>query len=98
MLRERRVKVKATDPVAMPRARELAALKGVTFCATAYDCAKGADALALVTEWPQYKSLDWKRLAKTMRNPLLLDGRNLYDPAEARAAGFVYCGVGRPDK
>lgn len=97
MLKQRRVAVRATDPVAMSRAKELADLKGVTFCKDAYEALRGADAMLVVTEWPQYKTLDWKRVLKLMRNPLVLDGRNLYDPATVRKAGFDYCGVGRPN-
>ncbi len=96
MLQERRVRVRAFDPVAMERARELPSLKDVKFCRDAYDCAKGADALAIVTEWPAFKTLDIGRLHKAMRNPLILDGRNLFDPRRMREAGFAYCGVGRP--
>ena len=57
---------------------------------------KGADAAALVTEWPEFRELDLVRVHKLMRIPLILDGRNLYDPAVARTAGFTYCSVGRP--
>lgn len=96
MLLEHKVRVRAADPVALDRAKALPELKGVTFCKDAYECAKGADGLALVTEWPQYKDLDFKRLLKLMHNPLILDGRNLYDPAKLRKMGFTYCGVGRP--
>ncbi|MBI4376390.1 MAG: UDP-glucose/GDP-mannose dehydrogenase family protein [Elusimicrobia bacterium] len=96
MLKERKVKVRATDPVALERARVLPELKGVDFQKDPYSCAKGADGLALLTEWPQYKTLDFKRLSKIMRNPLIIDGRNLYDPKVVRAAGFTYFGVGRP--
>ena len=97
MLKERRVAVRATDPVAMARAKEMPELKGVKLCKDAYETLKGADALLVVTEWPQYKTLDWKRAVALMRNPLVLDGRNLYDPAAVRAAGLDYCGVGRPN-
>ncbi len=97
MLRERGVRVRATDPVAIPKAKGLAALKGVSFSKDPYACARGADALVLVTEWPQYQDLDWRRLLKLMRIPLILDGRNFYDPARLRKAGFTYCGVGRPE-
>ncbi|MBI3553443.1 MAG: UDP-glucose/GDP-mannose dehydrogenase family protein [Elusimicrobia bacterium] len=96
MLHERRVRIRATDPVAMARAKASSELKGVVFCKDAYACAKGADALVLVTEWPQYKDLDFKRVSKLMRNPLVLDGRNLYDPQKLRRLGFTYRGVGRP--
>ncbi len=96
MLQERKVKVRATDPVALEHAKHNPALKGVTFCKDAYECAKGADAMALVTEWSDYKDLDFKKLAKLMHNPLLLDGRNLYDPVKLRKLGFTYHSVGRP--
>ena len=96
MLKQRNVRVRAADPVAVSRAKALPALKGVVFCKDAYECVKGADALALVTEWSQYRELDWKRILKLMRVPIVLDGRNLYDPARLRKAGFTYCGVGRP--
>ncbi|HVC09190.1 MAG TPA: UDP-glucose/GDP-mannose dehydrogenase family protein [Elusimicrobiota bacterium] len=95
-LKERGVKIRACDPVAEARARALPELKGVVFCKDAYECAKGADALALVTEWPKFKDLDPKRLEKVMRVPLVLDGRNALDPAKFRRAGFTYCSVGRP--
>ncbi|MBI5883631.1 MAG: UDP-glucose/GDP-mannose dehydrogenase family protein [Elusimicrobia bacterium] len=95
-LTENGVKVRACDPVAAERARELPEFKRVKFCRDAYAVAKGADALALVTEWPEFAKLDFKRIHKLMSNPLILDGRNLYDPAALRAAGFTYCGVGRP--
>ncbi len=94
----RGVRVQAHDPVAMPKARALKEFKGVKFCRGPYDCARGADALAIVTEWPEYADLDLTKLADLMRNPLLLDGRNLLDPERARRAGLFYAGVGRPEK
>ncbi|MGQ9480215.1 UDP-glucose dehydrogenase family protein [Chloroflexus sp.] len=86
-------RVKAYDPVAMARAEEL--LPTVTFTATAYDVAKDADALLLVTEWNEFKQLDWQRIKRYMRQPVVIDGRNLYDPREMSNLGFVYWGVGR---
>ncbi|MGB9737440.1 MAG: UDP-glucose dehydrogenase family protein [Chloroflexus sp.] len=86
-------RIKAYDPVAMPRAEEL--LPTVTFTATAYDVAKDADALLLVTEWNEFKQLDWQRIKRYMRQPVVIDGRNLYDPREMRSLGFIYWGVGR---
>jgi UDPglucose 6-dehydrogenase len=87
------VRVKAYDPVAMENAAEL--MPGVTYCATAYDVAKEADALLLVTEWNEFKQLNWERIRTFMRQPIVVDGRNLYDPTEMAARGFVYWGVGR---
>ena len=96
MLHERKVKVRATDPVSMERAKAVPELKGVTFCKDAYECVKGADGVAIVTEWPQFKALDWARVKKLARHPLIIDVRNLLDPAAMRKLGFTYCGVGRP--
>jgi UDPglucose 6-dehydrogenase len=92
-LQERGVRVKAYDPVAMENAAEL--MPEVTYCATAYDVAKEADALLLVTEWNEFKQLNWERIRGFMRQPIVVDGRNLYDPAEMAGRGFVYWGVGR---
>jgi UDPglucose 6-dehydrogenase len=61
----------------------------------AYDVAQGADALVLVTEWDAFRALDLKRLAASMRHPVLVDLRNVYNPAEAEKAGLTYYGVGR---
>lgn len=93
-LLERGVRVAAYDPVAMPKAKAL--LRGVEFAKDAYAAARGADCAALVTDWPHFQSLDLKRVRGLMRNPILLDGRNLFDPAKARALGFQYRSVGRP--
>ncbi|MCX5796604.1 MAG: UDP-glucose/GDP-mannose dehydrogenase family protein [Elusimicrobia bacterium] len=96
MLKARQVSLRAYDPVSQPIAQRMPELKGVKFCRDPYHCVTGADAAAIVTEWPQFKALDLKKVKKLMRIPLILDGRNLYDPAVVRAAGFTYCSVGRP--
>jgi len=83
--------VRAWDPVA----DGAAALPQATICADPLEALDGADAAVLVTEWPQLAQLDWSEAAKRMRNPLLIDGRNMLDPAELRAAGFTYDGIGR---
>jgi UDPglucose 6-dehydrogenase len=90
------VKLRAFDPVSASRAKELPEFKGVHFAKDEYDALKGADALAVVTEWPRFKTLDLKRAKKLMRTAVLLDGRNLFDPDAARRLGFDYAGVGRP--
>ena len=95
-LRARGVKVRAFDPVAMARAKELPEFKGVHFAKDEYDAITGCDALAIVTEWPRFKDLDLRRAKKLMRTAVLLDGRNIFDPEAARALGFDYAGVGRP--
>jgi UDPglucose 6-dehydrogenase len=82
------------DPVAMPKAKQF--LNGGVVCARdAYGAARKADAIALVTEWNQFRSLDLKRLKAAMRRPVVVDGRNIWEPARMRDMGFVYRGIGR---
>ena len=84
--------VRAWDPVA--DARDV--LRGVTFCDGIAEAVSGADAAVVVTEWEELRSLATAETREAMRNPLIIDGRNLLDPAEVRAAGFAYEGIGRP--
>ena len=93
-LQARGARIRAYDPAAMAHARAL--LPGVTFCADAYEAAQGADAVALVTEWDEFTGLDLARVRAGMRQPILVDGRNLYDQHELAALGFLYRGVGLP--
>ena len=81
------------DPVAEAEAREL--IGGVRFATDALDCVRDADAVVLVTEWAEFKELDWARVAELMAGTLIVDGRNTLDPAAVAAAGLVYDGVGR---
>ena len=87
--------VRAHDPVAIQNARY--ALNGfpVVFTSNVCELTHNADALVLITDWDEYQNMDLRTLAKRMNNPLLIDGRNLYDPQEAQAAGFHYIGIGR---
>jgi UDPglucose 6-dehydrogenase len=88
--------VRAFDPAAMARARdEFAPEDPIVFAESAYDAAHGADALLVLTEWEEFLSLDFVRLRSLLREPMLLDGRNLYEPGAMRALGFFYFGVGR---
>jgi UDPglucose 6-dehydrogenase len=86
--------VRAYDPVAEEEARKLI-LRGVDFKSSAAAVADGADALVLVTEWPEFAELDLPAIAGSMRGNLLVDGRNFLDPERVRAAGLVYEGIGR---
>jgi UDPglucose 6-dehydrogenase len=95
-LQDSGVKIRAHDPEGEEQARQL--LTDVSFAEDAYDAAKGADAIALVTEWDEYRHLDLKRLASAMATPVFLDLRNVYTRAEAEAAGFTYEAVGRGAK
>ncbi len=85
--------VRAWDPVAMPEAGKL--LSGVELCATFADAVAGADAAVIVTEWEHLKDLASPETRAAMRNPLIIDGRNMFDPETVRAAGFTYEGIGR---
>jgi UDPglucose 6-dehydrogenase len=87
--------VKAYDPVAMDVARRAMSDMPLTYCDDPYKVAEGADAVILVTEWNEFKQLDMQRIKSIMRQPVLMDGRNIYDPAKMRELGFVYRGVGR---
>lgn len=90
---ERGARVKAHDPVAMERfKKEHPDLESI-LCGTPAEVAREADALVLVTEWPQYLDLDWEALAASMRTPILLDGRHALDRARVTRAGFRYLGL-----
>lgn len=86
--------VVAFDPVAAANARDL--LPGVEMTETAQAALDGADAAVLVTEWPEFREIDWPEASQRMRCPLLIDGRNFLSPEELREAGFTYEGIGRP--
>jgi UDPglucose 6-dehydrogenase len=93
MLESEGAQVKAYDPVAMNNARQI--LTNVIYCDNPYAVAEGADALILVTKWNEFKQLDMQRIASSMRQPVLFDARNIYDPAKMKALGFTYRGIGR---
>jgi UDPglucose 6-dehydrogenase len=87
-------RVRAYDPVAEHEARKL--IRGIVFGESALDVARGADAVVLVTEWPEFKELDWTgEVKRRMRVPLIVDGRNFLDRDALVAAGFTYEGIGR---
>ncbi|WP_158916149.1 UDP-glucose/GDP-mannose dehydrogenase family protein [Caulobacter sp. S45] len=92
-LQAKGARVRAFDPEGMKEAGKL--LQDVAFTTNAYEAAEGADAVVIVTEWDQFRALDLARLKAAMRTPILVDLRNIYQPAEVRAAGFSYVGVGR---
>src|SRR5229473_6655593 len=85
--------VRAYDPKAMPVLK--AQMNSIDYCTDAYAVAKGADALLVVTEWDEFRELDLDRLKSLMRRPVIVDGRNIFDPKTMRDRGFVYRGVGR---
>src|SRR5713226_5015912 len=87
-------KIAAYDPAAEERAREILNAN-VEFVSSAYEAASGADALLILTEWEEFAALDLNRLQKQLKYPIVLDGRNLYDPSAMAAHGFTYYSVGR---
>src|SRR6202163_870343 len=93
-LQDMGAEVRAFDPVGMPLAKK--DLENVTFCNDAYDCAKGAHALVIVTEWEQFRALDLREMASIMASSVIVDLRNIYSPDQVMRSGFHYCGVGRP--
>jgi UDPglucose 6-dehydrogenase len=88
-------RVRVYDPIAMPACQKQQPDLKVRYCESAQELAVGADALVVVTEWGEFRKLDLGKLARTMATPVLVDGRNLFDPESAVAAGFHYTGIGR---
>ncbi|MBI2614023.1 MAG: UDP-glucose/GDP-mannose dehydrogenase family protein [Candidatus Levybacteria bacterium] len=86
-------KIKAYDPIAMNNAKRI--LKNVDLHQDPYSAAKDCDVLIIVTEWNEFRQLDLQKLKKIMKKPVLLDGRNIYEPHKLREMGFTYTGVGR---
>ena len=90
------VHVQVHDPVAMPRIREYFGEHPLlTLADGKYDACRDADALLLVTEWKGYWNPEWQRLSTLLKTPLILDGRNIYDPQYVADKGFIYRGIGR---
>src|SRR5262249_56860896 len=92
-LLERGARVRAYDPQAMENARKM--LPEVAMREDAYEVCDGADALVIVTEWNQFRMLDLARVKSLLRQPLVADLRNIYDPVAMRDAGFTYVCIGR---
>jgi len=86
-------KIRVYDPVAIPKAKKL--LKNVKYTQDVYEVAKGADVLCLVTEWNEFKNLNFRKIKKLMRKPIIVDGRNIYEPKKLKKLGFDYLGIGR---
>jgi UDPglucose 6-dehydrogenase len=91
----RGAKVQAYDPEAMASARRIFGTT-ITYAKSAYRALIGADALLIVTEWNEFREPDFVKMKKAMKHPLILDGRNLYHPAQVRGHGFTYYSIGRP--
>ncbi|MDR3329305.1 MAG: UDP-glucose/GDP-mannose dehydrogenase family protein [Prevotellaceae bacterium] len=87
--------VTAYDPVAMPEAQQRYLGATIAYAQSAYEALRGADALALLTEWPEFRTIDYAQARALLRQPVVFDGRNIYEPAEMKEHGFTYYGVGR---
>lgn len=86
--------VRAFDPASMDEAKRMIA--GLVYCENAYDTAQGADCLLIMTEWNQFRNLDWARIKAQLNAPVVVDLRNVYNPQKLRDEGFTYVSVGRP--
>ncbi len=91
----RQARVQAFDPQAIDVARRLFGSR-IRYVRHAYDALRGADALVIVTEWNEFREPDFARMKKLMKQPVIVDGRNLYAPRQIRALGFTYYSIGRP--
>jgi len=85
--------IRAFDPEGMKEAAKM--MDNVAFCANAYEAMEGADALVIVTEWNEFRALDFSRVMNLLRTPTVIDLRNIYKPEDMSAAGFYYVSVGR---
>jgi UDPglucose 6-dehydrogenase len=95
-LTKKGAKVRAFDPVAIDNAKPLFEdNKNVHFAEDEYHALEGADAMVLVTEWPQFRKPDWERVKELLAAPVVFDGRNQYDPVQMKKMGFEYFGIGR---
>jgi UDPglucose 6-dehydrogenase len=93
-LRNAGATVRAFDPEGMAEAKKL--MPDLIYCRDAYDCMNGADAVAIITEWNEFRNLDLIRMKQLLRQPAVIDLRNVYNPAEMAEAGFRYTSIGRP--
>ncbi|MCK4377381.1 MAG: UDP-glucose dehydrogenase, partial [Actinomycetia bacterium] len=85
--------IRCFDPLAMDNIRKI--LSDLTYCQDEYDTARNSHALVILTEWNQFRNVDLSKIKKLLKSPILLDFRNLYEPAKAKSLGFTYEGVGR---
>jgi len=86
-------KLRVYDPQAMQKTKAI--FSGIKYCKDSYDACKGADAVVILTEWDEFKSLDFVKIKKLLHRPLIIDGRNIYDPLQLKNLGFTYISIGR---
>lgn len=92
-LQKEGAKIKAYDPKATEKARHI--LENIEYCSSPYDAAKDADALVILTEWNEFREMDLNKIKSLMKHPLIIDGRNIFNPDEVKKMGFVYTSIGR---
>jgi UDPglucose 6-dehydrogenase len=95
MLQEHGAKIKAYDPQAMEKAKKI--LKKVAFCGDPYETARKADCLVIVTEWDEFKKINLNKIKKLLNQPIIIDGRNIFNPSDMKKEGFIYKGIGMPE-
>jgi UDPglucose 6-dehydrogenase len=93
MLKKEGAEISAFDPKAMEKARQ--ELIGITYCKDSYDTIRGADCLVMATDWDEFKALDLRRVKRLLKRPIIVDGRNMFDPDKMRKMGFTYYSIGR---
>ena len=93
LLQKEKAKIRAYDPIAMDKAKGV--LKNVEYGRDPYEVAKDSDALVIVTEWQEFQRIDLERIRDLMVNPVIVDGRNIYEPEKMKELGFIYRSIGR---
>ncbi len=93
MLQNEGARIKAYDPQAMPEAKK--ELQNIRFCQNPYEVARNSDCLLVMTEWEEFRHLDLARIKKLLRQPIIVDGRNIFEPKEMNKLGFIYKSIGR---
>jgi UDPglucose 6-dehydrogenase len=87
------VEIRAYDPQSMERAKEI--FPDITYCKDPYEVCEDCDGLVILTEWDEFKKLDLKKVKQLLKAPILIDGRNIFEPGVAEKEGFIYSGIGR---
>jgi len=93
LLQKEGSKIKAYDPVAMPNAKLF--LNNIEYMRDPYEAASGSDALVIITEWEEFRNLDLRKIKRLLETPVIVDGRNIYDPLEMHKLGFIYKNIGK---
>ncbi len=93
LLQKEGSKIKAYDPVAIPKAKLF--LNNIEYMKDPYEVASGSDALVIITEWEEFRNLDLEKIKRLLKTSVIVDGRNIYDPREMHKLGFIYKNIGK---